>query len=139
MFPQPKVLLVTEDGSETEDFQEFLRNHTALTCAQGLREVRTRLRQAKYDAVLCGRRGGSETWREVIEAAEQESPGVPSIVLSREANGAEWREALGAGAFDLITLPIPAHTLLGILLQAVASQQARTRWMQAEAAEEVSV
>ena len=137
MFPQRNVLLVMDRESETGEIQEFLRNHTALTCVQTLGELRMHLGRGQYDAVLCGRAFRSGSWKEILKAAEEEAPGVPTIVLSKDSSGREWREAVGAGAFDLITLPVPQQTLLGILEQAAASQQARARWTHPLAADVV--
>ena len=137
MLPQRNVLLMMDSGYETRDVQEFLRDHTALTCVRTLGELRVHLGRGRYDAVLCGRSFRSGSWREILKAADEEAPGVPTIVLSNDGSGREWREAVGAGAFDLVTLPVPQHTLLGILEQAAASQQARSRWTQPTAAEVV--
>ena len=137
MFPQRNVLLVMDRESETGEIQEFLRNHTALTCVRTLGELRMHLGRGQYDAVLCGRSFRSGSWKEILKAAEEEAPGVPTIVLSQDSSGREWREAVGAGAFDLITLPVPQQTLLGILEQAAASQQARARWTHPLAADVV--
>ena len=128
MFPQRSVLLMMDSESETGDIQEFLRIHTALTCVGTLGELRVRLGRGQYDAVLCGRSFRSGSWAEILKAAEEEAPGVPTIVLSKDGNGRERREAIRAGAFDLITLPVPQQTLLGIVEQAAASQQARAKW-----------
>lgn len=130
MVPQPNVILVMNGESETAGIQEFLRKHTALTCVETLGELRAHLGRGRYDAVLCGRSFRSGSWKEILKAADEEAPGVPTIVLSNDSNGREWREAVGAGAFDLVTLPVPQQTLLGIVEQAAASQQARSRWRQ---------
>ena len=123
--------------SESGEIQEFLRKHTALTCVQTLGELRVHLGRGRYDAVLCGQSFRTGSWREILKAADEEAPGVPTIVLSNDGTGREWREAVGVGAFDLVTLPVPQHTLLGILEQAAASQQARARWTQPVAAADV--
>jgi len=128
MSLRPNVLLAADDGPEMKDIREFLRDHAAPTTARTLPELRRLLRQGSHDAFVCGSSFDSASWKELLEIAEQESPGVPAIVLSRNTGGREWREALAAGAFDLVSLPVPLHTLLGIIEQAVASQQARTRW-----------
>ena len=137
MLPLRKVLLVMDSESETLAVQEVLRNHTALTCVQSLGELRVHLGRGQYEAVLCGRSFRSGSWLEILKAADEEAPGVPTIVLSKDSNGREWREAVGAGAFDLVTLPAEQQTLLGILEQAAASQQARARWAHPLAAEVV--
>lgn len=137
MSPQRNVLLVMDKDLEARNVQELLQSHTALTCVQTLGELRVHLGRGRYDAVLCGRSFRFGSWKEILRAADEEAPGVPTIVLSSDGSGREWREAVGVGAFDLVTLPIPRHTLLGIVEQAAASQQARARWTLPAAAEAV--
>ena len=137
MAPQRNVLLVMDSELETGAMEEFLRDHIALTCVRTLGELRMHLGRGQYDAVLCGESFRSGNWKEILKAADEESPGVPTIVLSKDRNGREWREAVDAGAFDLVTLPVSQQTLLGILEQAAASQQARARWTHPLAAEAV--
>jgi DNA-binding NtrC family response regulator len=115
--------------SETAEVVELLQIHTILTHAYTIWELRMLLGQERYDVVLCGRSFRRGSWKEILKATDEEAPGVPTIVLSRESNAREWREALAAGAFDLVTLPVPQQTLLGIVEQAAASQQARCRGM----------
>ena len=128
MFPKRNVLLVMDGELETGNIQEFLRNHTMLTCVRSLEELRVHLGREQYEAVLCGRSFRSGSWKEIVKAADEATPRVPTIVLSKDSNAREWREAVGAGAFDLVTLPVSQQTLLGIVEQAAASQQARSRW-----------
>jgi DNA-binding NtrC family response regulator len=137
MLPRWKVLVMMESEWEADDVQGFLGSHAAVTCVRSLGELRVRLGRGQYDAVFCGRAFRSGSWREVLKAADDEAPGVPTIVLAKDGDGRDWREAVGAGAFDLVKFPVPYHTLLGILEQAAASQQARARWSRPLAATDV--
>ena len=137
MFAQRNVLVMLDGESEARGVQEFLGGHAALTYVRTLGELRVQLGRGRYDAVLCGREFRSGSWKEIVKAADEEAPGMPTIVLSNDSSPREWREAVGAGAFDLVTLPVARETLLGIVEQAAASQQARAKWTQPTAVEAV--
>lgn len=134
MLPQPRVLLVMDRQPETALVRELLQKHTALTCAGSIPELRSLIRKAEYDSLFCPRSFPAGTWREVLGVVGAESPSLPVIVLSLQGNEGVWLEALDAGAFDWLTLPIPPQALLGVVEQAAASRQARTRWTSAQPA-----
>jgi len=129
MLQQPRVLFVAGNEPETDRVRELLEKHAAVACTGSIPELRTRIRNAGYDALFCPPSFPAGTWREVLEVVEDESPGLPVIVLSPQGNERDWLEALDAGAFDWLTLPVPQQSLLAIVEQAAASREARARWI----------
>lgn len=128
MFRQRNVLVMVGNEWKPDDLRQIFGDYTAVTYVETLGELRVQLGRGKYDAVLCDRLFRSGSWKEILKAADEEAPGVPTIVLSKDSSGWERREAVGAGAFDLLTLPLPQQTLLAIVEQAATSQQAREKW-----------
>lgn len=128
MFLDRNVLVVMDREWKPEEVERLFGDYTTVTCVRTLGALRFHLSRGRYDAVLCGRAFRPGQWRKVLKIAADASPCIPTIVLANEEASQEWREAIRAGAFDLVTLPIEGHTLLGIVEQAVASQQARSRY-----------
>ena len=138
MFAHRNVLVVMDREWKSEDVKRLFGDYTTVTSVKTLGALRFHLSRGRYDAVLCGRAFRPGQWRKVLKTAAEASPSVPAIVLANNGNGQEWREAIQAGAFDLVTLPVEAHTLLGIVEQAVESQQARSRYLEPAMLEAIS-
>lgn len=125
------ILLLVSEDKETAVVRELLQEHGIVTCAGNLPELRTLLRKNSYDALFCAWSFHTGTWSEVLEIVREESPEVPTIVLSRVGTEREWTAALEAGAFDLLIPPFRKHSLLAVLEQASASREARAGWRSA--------
>jgi DNA-binding NtrC family response regulator len=128
MLQQPKILLVTGNGPETDRVRELLERHAALACAGSIPKLRSLIRKTHYDALFCPPWSPAGSWEDVLELVEEEAPGLPIIVLSSQGNERDWLEALDVGVFDWLTLPVPPQSLLAIVEQAAASREARARW-----------
>ena len=128
MLAHHNILLLASEEKESAAIRELLRGHVVLTCAQSLRELRALLQKSDYDAVFCSWAFHAGTWSEVLDVVREESPEVPTIVLSRVGAEQEWVEALEAGAFDLLAPPFRERSLLAVLEQASASREARLWW-----------
>jgi two-component system OmpR family response regulator len=122
----PVALLLTIDPNEKNHVSELLNNnHTVLTHARDLPDMRSRLQDHRPDLLLCDWPYYADCWREVCEAVEKHAPGLPVIVLSRNGGEREWVDALASGAFDLLTWPSPQSTILAAVEHAKASYEAR--------------
>jgi DNA-binding NtrC family response regulator len=128
MSLQPEAILLTCDLKEKNLLIEILKNHLALTHTGNLLDMSALLRERDPDLLLCDWPFYAEGWREVLNAVDSYTPGMPVIVLSRHGGEREWIAALESGAFDLLSWPSPKPVVLAAVEQAMASHAARKQY-----------
>lgn len=124
MLRSPRVLLLSTDETETAILREMLSEHAILTPAVNLSELAALLKSNTYDALFCAWSFQRGTWEEAVSNIQESHPGLPVIVLSSSPENREWAEVLQAGAFDLLVPPYEKQSVLAVLEQASASQEA---------------
>ena len=128
MLRSPKVLLLSTNETETALLLDILQEHAVVTPAGSLGELDVLLRSTSYDALFCAWSFQRGTWKEAVENIQESHPGMPVIVLSSSPLNREWAEVLEAGAFDLLVPPYEKQSVLAVLEQASASQDALAGW-----------
>lgn len=125
MRSHPKVLLLSNDETETRKLEEALLEYSILRRARTLAELQSNLEQETYDAVFCAWSFHSGTWNDALGQVRQRCPDLPVVIFSETGDEREWVKVLEAGAFDLLVAPYQKHTVIPILEQAAASYEAR--------------
>ena len=127
MTKKTQVLLVGK-GREPR-LKEILEQRASVAEAGNVPEMVRRLEDATYDAVLCERELGEETWREALQELQSRRVSTPAIVVSQTSTAdegiEEWTEVLRAGAFDLLLAPSQEYSVVTMLEHAVESGRAR--------------
>jgi len=126
MLRYPKVLLLSNDETETAVLEHLLGEHAALTAVHQLSELVSLLEEGKYDALFCAWSLDAGTWTNALEEVRKFHPELPVIILSSSPEEREWMRVLEAGAFDLLVPPYEERPLLAVLEQASASRDALT-------------
>jgi DNA-binding NtrC family response regulator len=126
MLRYPRVLLLSNDESETSALDRLLTGHVLLTTVNNLPELVSLLENGNYDALFCAWSFHTGTWSDALEEVQKLHSDLPVIILSSSAEEREWLRVLEAGAFDLLVPPFQDRALLAVLEQASASRDALT-------------
>lgn len=124
MLRYPKVILLSNDETETTVLEQLLSEHVVLTSVNDLSALISLLEDNDYDALFCAWSFHTGTWNDALEEVRKVHPDLPVIILSSSAEEREWLQALGGGAFDLLVPPYQERSLLAVLEQASASREA---------------
>ena len=125
MLSWPKVLLLSSDDAETQNWEEVFREHATMRRVRTLNELQDHLQDDRYDALFCGWSFHTGTWNQALEHVQQSCPDLPVVVFSGTGDEREWVRVLQAGAFDLLVAPYQKRTVLPVLEQAIISHEAR--------------
>jgi len=126
MLRNPKVLLLSNDETETAVLEQLLNEHVAVTPVNNLSELGALLENSDYDALFCAGSPDTGICNDALEEVRNVLPDLPVILLSSSAEQREWLQALDAGAFDVLVPPYQERALLAVLEQASASREAVT-------------
>ena len=124
-MPQPNILLLATDDSESTSLQRALNEYVALRKLGDVRELEGELKAGNYDAVLCGWSFHWGRWSDVLLQVQDRCPDVPVIVFNRAGGEREWLDVLNAGGFDLLVPPYDRRSVLSVVEHAIASHSAR--------------
>jgi CheY-like chemotaxis protein len=83
------------------------------------------LRTQRIPIVLCDLDGQPEAWREILQACKELSEPPCIIATSKVADDRLWAELLNGGAFDLLSKPFEASTVIRIIHSAWVHWQNR--------------
>ena len=125
MLQHPNVLLLCSDETQAVALQEILNEHTVLTPAKDLPELKAILESSCHDALFCAWSFHRGTWNDALLEVRRLHPDMPVIIFSSTAGEQEWLRVLESGGFDLLAPPYREHFVLSALEQAVASYEAR--------------
>lgn len=125
MFERPKVLLLSSEDEERKTWEQILSEHVTVKSVLDLPELQAALESETYNALFCGWSFHLGDWNLALKKASQQYPDLPVIIFSRTGGEAEWVKVVEAGAFDLLVAPYQKRTVLPVLEQAVASNEAR--------------
>ena len=129
MRQRPNVLLIGDDDARMAKWRETIGRAGCVSQAEDLPQALQQLARNNYDAVGVDWRFHCGTWREALQLVGAIYPDLPVIVISRsddtEQGIQEWREAVEAGAFDLLVASDHPSAVLSLLEHAVASGEAR--------------
>jgi DNA-binding NtrC family response regulator len=118
-------------GPAGQDDDSALAALFHLERAGSVRQALRALDAAYFDVVLIESAGGGLGWRDDVETLAAHPAGVPVIVLKAATQGSDnmgdWGAALRSGAFDLVSLPCRADSLIAVCEHAVVTGEAR-RW-----------
>ena len=129
MRQPPSILLIGDDTARMARMREILSRTARVTQAEDLPQALKRLALDDYEAVFADWRFYFGTWKDALQQISELYPGLPVIVISdpggMERGSLQWREAIAAGAFDLLPSDCGEFELLSLAEQAVASARAR--------------
>jgi DNA-binding NtrC family response regulator len=125
MLRTPRVLLLTSEDQEATALQAAVATYASALQVSSLPGMLARLNANAYDVLFCSWSFYRADWSGVLKMAQEHSPDLPVLVVSRNGEERQWAEVLGAGAFDLLAWPGPKTTVLALLEQAVDSHEAR--------------
>ncbi len=124
MLRIPHIGLVTGSDAQAAALERLLQGHAVLTHARSICEFLNLWRTEQFDALFCEWSFGSGDWKEDLQVVRLNHPALPVIFLAGDQGQKEWVEVIEAGAFDLLTPPYNAQSLLAVMAQAAASYDA---------------
>jgi CheY-like chemotaxis protein len=129
MRQRPNILVIGDDTPRITRLRESLGPTSRVVQAEDLQQALKRLALDDHDAVFADWQFHCGTWREALRSIAELYPDLPVIVISNsealEMGNQEWREAIAAGAFDLLPSHYGEFEVISLAEQAVASARAR--------------
>jgi DNA-binding NtrC family response regulator len=124
--PKLKVLLLAGMDSEEEkqNIEHALQDYALLSYVRTIAEMKLSLMEQDYSAIFCAWAFYQSDWDGSLKEVRESYPDVPIIVLSLSGEGAQWKQVLDTGAFDLLALPCPRRLALAVTEHAAASGEA---------------
>lgn len=84
-------------------------------CAGSLREARARLSETRYGVVLTESLLPDGAWLDVLELAQECTPGIDVIVTLPEVDERLWAEVLNRGCYDMLAQPFSESEVQQVL------------------------
>ncbi|HWP85603.1 MAG TPA: hypothetical protein VNN17_10460 [Terriglobia bacterium] len=131
MRDRTNVLLLGNDATRIAPLLETLGRAARVCWVEDLPEALQKLAQQDFQAVFVDWDFYCGSWREALQRIQELYPALPVIVLGTPQEDRlweqQWKEAVEAGAFDLLPSIENRMAVLLVLEQAVASSEARAR------------
>ena len=132
MRQQPKILLIGDDPARMSRLRAILSRTARVAHAEDLPQALKSLadgNDGEVEAVFADWKFHCGTGMDAVRQIGELYPELPVIVLTPpnelERGSWEWRQALSAGAFDLLPADGGEFEMLSLAEQAVASARAR--------------
>ena len=108
-----KILVIDDDKPIRNTLKEILEyeNHKIELASDGFEGIE-KIKETRYDAILCDIKMPKMDGIELLEKVMLESPDVPIIMISGHASVETAVEALKKGAYDFIEKPLDLNRLL---------------------------
>lgn len=134
MSHQPSILIVDDESGILDTLRILLRKEGfEVTTAQGGKAGLEQIRAGSHDIVLTDVRMPQVSGLEILEAAKEQDPMTPVILMTAQASLQTAISAVNAGAFYYIQKPFRNDELLVILRRACDYRQVRVENKQLKA------
>ena len=119
MSQKPSILIVDDESGILDTLRILLRNEGFdVTTAQGGKAGLDQLRSGTFDIVLSDIRMPQVTGLDILQAAKEQDPLLPVILMTAQASLQSAIGAVNSGAFYYIQKPFSNDELLAILRRA---------------------
>ena len=126
MSQKPSVLVVDDESGILDTLRILLRNEGfEVTTAQGGKAGLEQIRTGAHDLVLTDVRMPQVTGLDILNAAREQDPMTPVILMTAQASLQSAIQAVNAGAFYYIQKPFSNDELVAILRRACEYRQLR--------------
>jgi DNA-binding NtrC family response regulator len=126
--PAARILLVEGDPRVRWQIARVLARRDVTVCEEGDGATAARrLAVEPFDLVLADLAAPGTAGRVVLEEVVRTRPSLPVVVFSRDADVVTAVEAVKAGAWDVLTLPLAPSRLLAIVDEALTQPPMATR------------
>ena len=126
MSQKPSVLVVDDESGILDTLRILLRNEGfEVTTAQGGKAGLEQIRTGAHDLILSDVRMPQVTGLDILDAAREQDPMTPVILMTAQASLQTAMQAVNAGAFYYIQKPFSNDELVAILRRACEYRQLR--------------
>src|SRR5579885_1268770 len=124
--PSP-ILVASSEIESRRALKEILeREGYETTCVSRISECMDVLASQEVQLIFSEKNLADGDYRELLHRSKAKRPGVRVVVTSRHADWDEYKQALQAGAFDLIASPCQPTDVLWMIIQAKRDEYQRT-------------
>jgi two-component system response regulator HydG len=126
MSQKPSVLVVDDESGILDTLRILLRNEGfEVTTAQGGKAGLEQIRTGAHDLILSDVRMPQVTGLDILNAAREQDPMTPVILMTAQASLQSAIQAVNSGAFYYIQKPFSNDELVAILRRACEFRQVR--------------
>jgi DNA-binding NtrC family response regulator len=126
MTQKPSVLVVDDESGILDTLRILLRNEGfEVTTAQGGKAGLEQIRTGAHDLILSDVRMPQVTGLDILNAAREQDPMTPVILMTAQASLQSAIQAVNSGAFYYIQKPFSNDELVAILRRACEFRQVR--------------
>ena len=126
MSQKPSVLVVDDESGILDTLRILLRNEGfEVTTAQGGKAGLEQIRSGAHDLILSDVRMPQVTGLDILNAAREQDPMTPVILMTAQASLQSAIQAVNSGAFYYIQKPFSNDELVAILRRACEFRQVR--------------
>ena len=126
MSQKPSVLVVDDESGILDTLRILLRNEGfEVTTAQGGKSGLEQIRTGAHDLILSDVRMPQVTGLDILNAAREQDPMTPVILMTAQASLQSAIQAVNSGAFYYIQKPFSNDELVAILRRACEFRQVR--------------
>ncbi len=126
MSQKPSVLVVDDESGILDTLRILLRNEGfEVTTAQGGKAGLEQIRTGTHDLILSDVRMPQVTGLDILNAAREQDPMTPVILMTAQASLQSAIQAVNSGAFYYIQKPFSNDELVAILRRACEFRQVR--------------
>jgi DNA-binding NtrC family response regulator len=116
---QVTVLAVTSRAADVDRLHRlFANSNWQLQTVGSIADAVQHVAEFQTPIVLCADTIEGESWNVVFKWMRATNPEVEVVVISRSMDDAGWGEALSAGAFDVLPVPLEASEVLRVVAAA---------------------
>jgi len=126
MSQKPSILVVDDESGILDTLRILLRNEGfEVTTAQGGKAGLEQIRSGTFDVILSDVRMPQVTGLDILQAAREQDPMMPVILMTAQASLQSAIQAVNSGAFYYIQKPFSNDELVAILRRATEFRAVR--------------